>query len=97
MKGRGGCGTVVARCTVLILCAGLLSGCFFGSKTKACHKPQEYQSSTEVEKLQVPDELDAPNREGALVIAEGARATQPVPQDQPCPEQPPDYFGVDSG
>lgn len=96
MKGGRPCGTVAARWVVLIFCAGLLNGCFFGSKTKACHKPQEYQSSSEVEKLQVPDDLDAPNREGALVIAEGARATQPVPQDQPCPEQPPDYFGLDS-
>jgi uncharacterized lipoprotein len=96
LKGRRICSAVFARWAILILWAGLLSGCFFGSKTKACHKPQEYQSSGQVEKLQVPDDLDAPNREGALVIAEGARATQPVPEDQPCPEQPPDYFGLDS-
>jgi opacity protein-like surface antigen len=81
---------------VLISLAVSLSGCFSGGKSTACYKPQEYHSSIEIEKLQVPDDLDPPNRETALVIAEGPRATEPVPRNQPCPEQPPDYFGLDS-
>ena len=81
----------------LLLATATLGGCFFGGESKACHKPQEYQGSQEVEPLVVPDDLDEPVREGALVIGDGPRATSPLPKDEPCLEEPPDYFGRDSG
>jgi opacity protein-like surface antigen len=79
-----------------MLCAVWLGGCFSSGKSTACYNQQEYRSSSSVEKLRVPDGLDTPKREGVLVIAEGPRAIEPVPKDQPCPDQPPDYFGLDS-
>ena len=81
---------------VVILCAIWLGGCFSSGKSTACYKPQEFQSSRDVEALQVPNDLDPPRREGILLIAEGPRATQPVPDGQPCLDQPPDYFGLES-
>lgn len=81
---------------ILIACATALGGCFFGGGSKACHKPQEYHTSKETPPLIVPEDLDEPERDGALVIGGGPRATKPIAKDQPCLEEPPDYFGRDS-
>jgi hypothetical protein len=81
---------------ILIACATALGGCFFGGGSKACHKPQEYHTSAEAPPLIVPEDLDPPERDGALVIGGGPRATEPIPKNQPCLEEPPDYFGRDS-
>ena len=96
MKGRSLRATSLPCWVVLISLAVLLSGCFSSGKNTACYKEQEYHRSTDSEKLQVPEDLDPPNRDRALVIAEGPRATEPVPKGQPCLSQPPDYFGLDS-
>jgi len=96
LKGRGLRATSLPCWVVLISLAVLLGGCFSSGKNTACYQEQEYHRSTDSEKLQVPEDLDPPNRDRALVIADGPRATQPVPKDQPCLSQPPDYFGLDS-
>ena len=96
MKGRSLRATSLPCWVVLISLAVLLSGCFSSGKNTACYKEQEYHRSIDSEKLQVPEDLDPPNRDRALVIAEGPRATEPVPKGQPCLSQPPDYFGLDS-
>ncbi|SVC13256.1 uncharacterized protein METZ01_LOCUS266110 [marine metagenome] len=68
-----------------------LSGCFFGG-TQPCNKPQEYQSSKSVKPVEVPPGLTPPDAPSKLVIPPGELQTQPIPEGQPCPDEPPDYF-----
>ncbi len=70
----------------------VVSGCFFGSEPK-CNKPQEYQVSSSIEPLQVPEGLDEPDRSAGLTIPELAPAAKDRQKDDPCLDSPPDYFG----
>ena len=70
----------------------VLSGCSSGGKG-ACKKKQEYQVSGSIEPLQVPDGLDQPDRTSALSIPEQSPGAKEREKDDPCLENPPDYFG----
>ena len=75
----------------LVIAVGM-AGCFFGDGEKACNKSQEYLASPELPPMQVPDDLDEPDRSGELVIP-GTRVAEPAPAgDGPCLDRPPDYF-----
>ncbi len=68
-----------------------MTGCFLGGD-KGCNKTYEYQVSKSVPPLEVPTDLDEPNRAGGLVIPVEGEGAGSAPQDQPCLDQPPDYF-----
>ncbi|MFI4891692.1 MAG: hypothetical protein ACHQIL_14275 [Steroidobacterales bacterium] len=71
----------------------LLGGCHmhpFRSTADNCHKPQLYQRAASVAPLKVPEGLDAPNVQGALVIPTVDEAPPPGPND-PCLDEPPRY------
>jgi uncharacterized lipoprotein len=78
------------RMLVLAVLAVVLSGCFGNSG--ACNKKQEYQSSTSVKPLKVPDDLVKPDESGRLVIPPGEAPARRKRSD-PCLDEPPDYFG----
>ena len=71
-----------------------LSACGGNKKTASdiCDKPQEYQASRSADTLTIPENLDAPDRSGALVIPDEHKAGV-YPDGRPCLERPPDYFG----
>ena len=68
-----------------------IAGCFGGGKN-ACKKPQEYQSSQKAPPLELPDDLDEPDRAGELAIPDAAAQQEQSSEDRPCLERPPDYF-----
>jgi uncharacterized lipoprotein len=82
---HAGAGLALALILVVVGCSG-------GGGTRNCNKPQEYQASTSTAPLAVPDALDEPDRSGKLVIPEARSPGDEVEGDQPCLEQPPDYF-----
>jgi uncharacterized lipoprotein len=72
--------------------ATLLSGCHIVSRLNPdCHTKQEYQRAAQMAPLKVPEGLDSPNTQGALVIptVELAPPT-PGPKDA-CLDLPPRY------
>jgi len=83
---RAGSGLAIAF-SVIFLC-----GCAGGGSKRACSKPQEYQASESTASLTVPGGLDEPDRSGELVIPELRDENGGPGDDQPCLEQPPDYF-----
>ena len=81
------------RVLILIAAAALMSGCHLFSKlTPDCHTPQEYQRAGQVAPLKVPQGLDSPNTQGALVIppAPAVALPPPGPKDT-CLDVPPRY------
>ena len=77
----------------LAIAAGmLLSGCHLFSKLNPdCHSAQEYQRARQVAPLKVPEGLDVPNTQGALVIPTVELTAPPLgPKDQ-CYDVPPRY------
>ena len=77
---------------VASLCVTMLSGCFFGGGKKSCDRREEYQRSAGGSELRVPGDLDEPNDAGKLDIPPPATAKEDAPEN-PCLEDPPDYFG----
>jgi uncharacterized lipoprotein len=75
---------------LVLLCT--LSGCSSGGKA-SCDKQQEYQASGSIEPLQVPDDMDQPDRSSALSIPELSSGAKEGEEVDPCLEAPPDYFG----
>ncbi len=76
---------------VALLSAGLLSGCFSSSPDKRCAKPKEYQKSSSLPELKIPEGLDAPERSGAITVPPASpNADGGVISD--CLDRPPDYF-----
>jgi uncharacterized lipoprotein len=74
----------------------LLSGCtlfhgLFHGFAADCHKPQEYQRAAQVPPLKVPQGLDSPNTQGALVIPTVELAPPPPGAHDACLDQPPRY------
>ena len=72
--------------------ATLLCGCHIVSRLNPdCHTKQEYQRAAQMAPLKVPEGLDSPNTQGALVIptVELAPPT-PGPKDA-CLDLPPRY------
>jgi uncharacterized lipoprotein len=83
---------VLARMLISMVFLAALTGCFFGGKKENCKKSQEYQASTSVEKIAVPEDLDAPDQSSALYIPVVGDAVPESPPDTPCLDQPPDFF-----
>lgn len=82
----------VERILGFIGAATLLGGCHIVSRLNPdCHIKQEYQRASEVAPLKVPDGLDSPNTQGALVIPKVELAPPaPGPKDA-CLDLPPRY------
>ena len=74
--------------------AVLLSGCFSHIVSRLnpdCHTKQEYERAIQVAALKVPEGLDTPNTQGALVIPTiGVTPPPPGPKDA-CLDLPPKY------
>src|SRR5271156_3808084 len=80
------------RVLSVIAAAALLSGCHLFSKlTPDCHTPQEYQRAGQIAPLKVPEGLDSPNTQGALVIPSVALALPPPGPKDTCLDVPPRY------
>jgi len=80
------------RIFMLIAATVLMSGCHLFSKlTPDCHVPQEYQHAGQVAPLKVPEGLDSPNTQGALVIPSAALALPPPGPKDNCLDVPPRY------
>ena len=80
------------RVLMLIAAAALASGChLFGKLTPDCHTPQEYQRAGQVAPLKVPDGLDSPNTQGAMLIPPQALAPPPPGPKDTCLDVPPRY------
>jgi uncharacterized lipoprotein len=80
------------RVLILIAAATLTSGCHLFSKlTPDCHRPQEYQRAGQVPPLKVPEGLDTPNTQGALVIPKVDLAPPPPGPKDACLDVPPRY------
>lgn len=80
------------RVIMLIAAAALMSGChLFGKLTPDCHTRQEYQRAGQVAPLKVPEGLDSPNTQGALVIPTVALALPPPGPKDTCLDVPPRY------
>ncbi len=82
------------RISVGIALSMLLGGCHlhpFKAGTENCHKPQVYQRAASVAPLKVPEGLDAPNVQGALVIPAVDTTPPPPGPNDPCLDEPPRY------
>jgi uncharacterized lipoprotein len=80
------------RVLILIAAATLTSGChLFGQLTPDCHRPQEYQRAGQVAPLKVPEGLETPNTQGALVIPKVDLAPPPPGPKDACLDVPPRY------
>ena len=80
------------RPAVFLAAAMLLNGCRLIHGYQAnCHKPQEYQRAVERAPLKVPEGLDSPNTQGALVIPTVGVAAPPPGPHEACLDIPPRY------
>jgi uncharacterized lipoprotein len=83
------------RFFMLIAAIALMSGCHLFSKlTPDCHTPQEYQRAGQVAPLKVPDGLDSPNTQGALVIPTVGVSPPPPGKKDACLDVPPRYVAA---
>lgn len=71
-----------------LLSVVVLTGCFSSSPDKRCAKPKEYQQSTSLPELKIPEGLDAADRSTAMAVPPADQAG--VISD--CLDRPPDYF-----
>ena len=78
---------------VLTLISVGLSACFFGGRDQSCRKQEEYQRSASAAEIKIPEGLDTPRPSDRLVIPEITQNEDAVPPDNPCLEQPPEFFG----
>ncbi len=80
------------RLFIVVAAGVLMSGCHIVSRLNPdCHTRQEYQQAAQVAPLQVPEGLDKPNTQGALVIPTVEIAPPaPGPKDA-CLDLPPRY------
>ncbi len=83
-----------SRLVIVSAAAALLSGCFSHIVSRLnpdCHTKQEYQQAIQVAALKVPDGLDTPNTQGALVIPTIDVAPPPPGPKDACLDLPPKY------
>jgi uncharacterized lipoprotein len=80
------------RIIIFLGSAALLCGCHIVRRLNPdCHVKQEYQRAAQVAPLKVPEGLDSPNTQGALVIPTVELAPPaPGPKDA-CLDLPPRY------
>lgn len=83
----------LARTMVFLGGAILLSGCHRLSArlNPDCHIMQEYQQARQLAPLKVPQGLDNPNTQGALVIPTVDLAPPPPGLHDACYDQPPHF------
>jgi uncharacterized lipoprotein len=81
------------RPAAFVAAAVLLNGCrlLHGGIQTNCHKPQEYQRAVQRAPLKVPEGLDSPNTQGALVIPTVDLAAPPPGPHEACLDTPPRY------
>ncbi|MGD0501327.1 MAG: hypothetical protein ABSD02_01180 [Steroidobacteraceae bacterium] len=80
------------RPVALIAAAVLLNGCrLIHGLPSDCHKPQEYQRAVQRAPLKVPEGLDSPNTQGALVIPTVDLVAPPPGPHEACLDTPPRY------
>ena len=81
------------RTSVFVAGLALLSGCHWVSNrlNPDCHTRQEYQHAQQAAPLKVPEGLDTPNTQGALVIPTTDVAPPPPGPKDACLDQPPHY------
>ena len=84
--------TVLTKTGLLaLLSVVVLTGCFSSSPDKRCGKPKEYQQSTSLPDLKIPEGLEAPDRSTSMAVPAAPPADQAgVTSD--CLDRPPDYF-----
>jgi len=77
--------------TVLVVLA--VSGCFWkGNRAEDCTRAEPYQQARSIPNVKIPDDLDKPDRQGALVIPDPSPVAAERLREAPCLKQPPDYF-----
>ena len=83
----------LVRIIVFAGAATLLSGChhIMSRLNPDCHVRQEYQRAQQVAPLKVPEGLENPNTQGALVIPTVDLAPPPPGPKDACLDQPPHY------
>jgi uncharacterized lipoprotein len=87
----------VDRVLMLAAASTLMSGCHIFSKLNPdCHTPQEYQHALSAPPLKVPEGLDNPNTQGALVIPPIELAPPPPGPKDACLDIPPRYQAAPS-
>ena len=80
------------RPAALIAAAVLLNGChLLHGFQPDCHKRQEYQRAVQLPPLKVPQGLDSPNTQGALVIPTVGLVAPPPGPHEACLDTPPRY------
>ena len=80
------------RITMPMVAGTLLGGCHVFSRLNPdCHTRQEYQRAAEAAPLKVPEGLDTPNTQGALVIPAVELAPPPPGPKDACLDLPPRY------
>ncbi len=81
------------RIIVFVGTGALLCGCHYVSHrlNPDCHAKQEYQHAAQVTLLKVPEGLDSPNTQGALVIPTVELAPPPPGPHDACMDLPPKY------
>jgi uncharacterized lipoprotein len=80
---------IIGFCAV----AALLCGCshIMARLNPDCHTRQEYQQAIQVAPLKVPEGLDNPNTQGALVIPTVELSPPPPGPKDACLDLPPRY------
>jgi uncharacterized lipoprotein len=80
------------RIILSVAAATLLCGCHIVSRLNPdCHTRQEYQHATQMPPLKVPEDLESPNTQGALVIPTVELAPPPPGPKDACLDLPPRY------
>ena len=70
----------------------LLNGCHLSRRLNPdCHVRQEYQQARQVAPLKVPEGLDSPNTQGALLIPDVELSPPPPGPHEACLDVPPRY------
>ena len=81
------------RLLVLSVSVVLIAGCFGSNKRKMkkCHKPQEYQEAKPGPRVRVPEGMEELPAEERLRLPYGETQKKPVPKNQSCLEDPPEF------
>jgi uncharacterized lipoprotein len=80
------------RALIIVAAAAALCGChIFKQLTPDCHVPQEYQRAVQLPPLKVPEGMDTPNTQSALVIPNVEVTPPPPGPHDACLDVPPHY------
>lgn len=83
---------MIPRLLVGIVIVATCSGCGRDVWLR-CEDQERYLGSEQIAPIEIPDDLDAPDRSEALEVPqEAAAASGEGPDYGPCTESPPDFF-----